>query len=117
MVGDPRGKPARTHWRQLAVANGRALILFTPETGRTHQLRVHAASGLGLPIFGDSVYGVSSIHGMMLHARSLTLPREGKRPVTAEAPLPERFAALGFAPSLVDTPDPVDAVDVDDAAA
>jgi tRNA pseudouridine32 synthase/23S rRNA pseudouridine746 synthase len=112
MVGDPRGKPARTHWRQLAVANGRALILFTPETGRTHQLRVHAASGLGLPIFGDSVYGAASIHGMMLHARSLTLPREGKPPVTAEAPLPERFAALGFAASLVDAATPADTDDV-----
>jgi len=104
MVGDPKGKPARTHWRKLAVANGRALIRFAPETGRTHQLRVHAATGLDLPIFGDPVYGVSGAHGMMLHAYSLTVPRAGKAPITATAPLPERFAALGFA-------DPVDATD------
>jgi len=96
MVVDPRGKPARTGWRRVAVAEGRALILFAPETGRTHQLRVHAASGLGLPIVGDPVYGSRGGQGMMLHAWTLKVPREGKPPIAAVAPLPARFAALGF---------------------
>jgi tRNA pseudouridine32 synthase/23S rRNA pseudouridine746 synthase len=96
MTGDPGGKAARTAWRVLAERDGRALIEFRPETGRTHQLRVHALEGLGLPIVGDAVYGAAAPHGMMLHAASLTLPREGKADIAAEAPLPDRFAALGF---------------------
>ena len=56
MVGDPKkGKPAVTDWRLLGVEDGRALVEFRPRTGRTHQLRVHAAEGRGLPIVGDPV--------------------------------------------------------------
>lgn len=98
MVADASGKPARTHWGTLAVADGRALIGFTPETGRTHQIRVHAATGLGLAVLGDPVYGAGG-PAMMLHAARLTLAREGKPPVTATAPLPARIAALGFTPA------------------
>ena len=91
MVADPRGKPATTAWRTLAVQDGRALIEFRPATGRTHQIRVHAATGLGLPVVGDPVYGQAGAAGMMLHAAGLVVPRTGKDPVVAEAPLPERF--------------------------
>ena len=95
MVPEPSGKPAATVWRTVAVSEGRALILFEPETGRTHQLRVHAAQGLGLPIAGDPVYG--SGHGrMLLHALSLKVPREGKPPIEARAPLPKPFQEAGF---------------------
>jgi tRNA pseudouridine32 synthase / 23S rRNA pseudouridine746 synthase len=96
IVPDPKGKSAITHWRTLAVEQGRALVEFRPETGRTHQLRVHAASGLGIPIKGDPHYG----HGgpvMLLHAVRITIPRGEKPPVEAEAPLPIAFGALGFA--------------------
>jgi tRNA pseudouridine32 synthase/23S rRNA pseudouridine746 synthase len=96
MVADPKGRRAITHWRRLAVAGGRTAILFSPETGRTHQLRVHAASGLGAPIVGDPVYG-DGRGPMLLHALSLRLEREGKAPVEARAPLPPSFAAAGFA--------------------
>ncbi|MEH3105873.1 MAG: RNA pseudouridine synthase [Sphingomonas fennica] len=103
MVADAKGKAARTRWRLVGAAGGRALILFAPETGRTHQLRVHAASGLGLPIAGDPVYGRAARTGMLLHAWRLTVPRDPKAPIVAEAPLPETFAAAGFtAPDIGD---------------
>ena len=97
MVPDPRGKAARTRWQTVATHEGRALVAFTPETGRTHQLRVHAASGLGLPIVGDLVYGRGGPY-LLLHAAELRLARAGKPDVLGEAPLPSRFAEFGFNP-------------------
>lgn len=95
MRGDPSGKPARTRWRVLERRNGRAMLAFFPETGRTHQIRVHAAEGLGLPIVGDPVYGKGG-PAVMLHAAALTIPRDGKPDVHGEAPLPLRFGNIGF---------------------
>lgn len=95
MIPDPKGKRAITHWRTLATIEGRTLVEFRPETGRTHQLRVHAASGLGIPIAGDPVYG-DGAGPMLLHASRLTLSRETKAPIEAEAPLPDRFHVAGF---------------------
>ncbi len=101
MVPDPGGKAAVTHWQVLAVHDGRALVRLSPETGRTHQLRTHALHGLGIGILGDPVY-----HGeartaawtgrLLLHARRLILPRDGKPPVDAIAPVPPAFAEAGF---------------------
>jgi len=96
MVPSPTGQRAVTRWRALAEADGRALVRFEPETGRTHQLRVHAASGLGVPILGDPIYGRGRGEGTMLHAWWLRLERDGKPPVEARAPLPACFAAFGF---------------------
>ena len=96
MVADSKGKPARTGWRLLAEQEGRALVAFELLTGRTHQIRVHAATGLGVPVAGDPIYGRGS-GPTLLHAWKLRLPREGKSPIAAEAPLPEAFATLGFA--------------------
>jgi len=95
IVPDPNGKPSLTDWRVSITKNGRAMVLFTPRTGRTHQLRVHAAVGLGMPIAGDPVYG-DGAGPMLLHALSLEVPREGKAPVTARAPLPDSFRNAGF---------------------
>ncbi|TPG13084.1 RluA family pseudouridine synthase [Sphingomonas oligophenolica] len=94
MVPDAEGKSALTHWRLLGSHEGRAYVEFRPETGRTHQIRVHAAAGLGIAVLGDPVYGRADKRGMMLHAAELIVPRANKPPVTAEAPLPERFAGL-----------------------
>ena len=101
IVPDAKGKAARTAWRAIGARDGRTLVEFRPQTGRTHQIRVHAASGLGAPVVGDPVYGradssgpsTSSRHGMLLHAAELVVPRPGKEPVKGEAPLPERFGA------------------------
>jgi len=95
MVPDPAGKAAVSRWRRLAVSGGRALLLFSPETGRTHQLRVHAATGLGIAIAGDPVYGAGK-GPMLLHARSIRVERDRKPPVEASAPLPPSFAHAGF---------------------
>ncbi len=110
MVPDPAGKRAITAWRVVAEANGRALVRFEPETGRTHQLRVHAASGIGVPILGDPVYGIASGFRMLLHAASIGLDREGKEPIDATAPLPLSFANAGFGQVDADQVDPGDAV-------
>ncbi|MHA6719969.1 RluA family pseudouridine synthase [Sphingomonas sp. RS6] len=95
MRGDPAGKAARTRWERIEVIGQRALIGFYPETGRTHQIRIHAAEGLGIPIVGDPVYGAGG-PAMMLHALGLTIGREGKPHIEAEAPLPPRFHHIGF---------------------
>ncbi len=109
MVPDPAGKPAVTRWETLAECDGRALLLLRPETGRTHQLRVHAAHGIGLPILGDPVYGGGQKGAapeglMMLHAAALRMPRDGKPAIAASAPLPPHFAALGFAEGVPPAP-------------
>ncbi len=71
------GKPARTLWRVIAREAGRTRVELRPLTGRTHQLRVHAAAarsagGLGAPILGDLLYGdSSSAPRLMLHASHL----------------------------------------------
>jgi tRNA pseudouridine32 synthase/23S rRNA pseudouridine746 synthase len=95
MVADDRGKPSLTRWFRVAVVGNRALVRFEPETGRTHQLRVHAASGLGLPIVGDPVYGRGG-QPMLLHAAHISVDRDGKGPIAATAPLPATFAVAGF---------------------
>ncbi len=96
MIPARKGKPAVTHWRKLAVVDGKALVEFRPETGRTHQIRVHAASGLGHALLGDPVYGKHKGGRTLLHAAGLIVPREGKEAIVASAPLPADFAALGF---------------------
>lgn len=99
MTGSERGKRALTRWRLIATQGTNSLVACFPETGRTHQIRVHLADGLGLGIIGDPVYGAPPVEPgtpMLLHARALCVPRTGKPPVEGKAPLPERFAAAGF---------------------
>jgi len=95
MVGDPEGKSAVTRWEKLAERDGGVLVAFYPETGRTHQIRVHAAEGLGVPVVGDPVYGRGG-RPMLLHSAFLSLPRAGKPSVEAVSPLPRRFIEAGF---------------------
>ena len=97
MIPARKGKPSATDWRLIDVQDGCALIEFRPETGRTHQIRVHAASGIGIPLAGDPVYGDgSSAARTMLHASAIEMPREGKTAIAAASPMPVDFMALGF---------------------
>lgn len=69
------GKPAVTEYQVLEILpDGEVDILFRPQTGRTHQLRVHAAhpDGLGRPIKGDLLYGGTPADRLYLHAESLS---------------------------------------------
>lgn len=76
------GKPAQTRWKRLSVKEGRTLLAFFPITGRTHQLRVHAAhsKGLNTPIVGDDLYGTKEKR-LHLHAASIsfTHPHTAKK--------------------------------------
>lgn len=97
MIPAKKGKPALTEWRVVAESGGRCMVEFRPVTGRTHQLRVHSASGIGIPLLGDPVYGDGKgAWRTMLHAVGLDVRREGKPPITATAPLPPEFVTLGF---------------------
>lgn len=80
MVDFDGGKQAVTDYELLAERpDGCVDVRFTPLTGRTHQLRVHAAHplGLGRPIKGDRLYGDSGSGRLMLHAESLTFRHPG----------------------------------------
>jgi tRNA pseudouridine32 synthase/23S rRNA pseudouridine746 synthase len=89
---DPAGRPALTRWRVLRrEADGTARLALEPETGRSHQLRVHMAA-IGHPILGDPLYaeGAARDHPrLMLHAESLRLRHpDGGRWITFRAPVP-----------------------------
>ncbi len=85
------GKIAITNYRVLARANGLTLVEAEPQTGRTHQLRLHF-SHLGAPILGDDLYGSASplIERHALHARKLNFVHPDSREVISiQADLPE----------------------------
>ena len=72
MVDTQYGKPAITYYQVLERTDKYTRIAFYPHTGRTHQLRVHAAhpSGLHCPIIGDELYGKKDKR-LYLHAESI----------------------------------------------
>lgn len=91
MVEYTYGKPASTIYKLLNVdSQGRARVAFYPKTGRTHQLRMHAAhaEGLNAPIVGDELYGHPADR-LYLHAETIRFihPSTGQL-LTIEAPCP-----------------------------
>lgn len=88
------GKPAHTDFQVLAIADNQTRVQLAPLTGRTHQLRIHAAhpDGLGMAIVGDRIYGRgpdATVPRMMLHAASLRFvhPWTGQS-IEVESPVP-----------------------------
>lgn len=92
---DPAGAPAATRYTVLDASNEVSLVCVRPETGRTHQIRVHFAS-LGHPLLGDFLYGQEQpdlIGRTALHSWRLSFlqPVSGA-PIHLEAPLPQDMA-------------------------
>ncbi|MEL8056252.1 MAG: RluA family pseudouridine synthase [Pseudomonadota bacterium] len=89
---DENGRPAITHYETLETRPNHALLQLKPETGRSHQLRLHLKA-IGTPIVGDKFYGPDdSAPHLLLHAATL----EFNHPATNErvqftAPQPSYF--------------------------
>lgn len=118
---DEAGQRAITLYATVDTAADRAAwLVMWPLTGRTHQLRVHAVEGLGLPIVGDGKYGGQAAfltgsvsRKLHLHARSIALPHpsgQGQLAVTAKLPphMAETWALFGFDPDKDIDPFPTD---------
>lgn len=90
----PDAKRARTVYDVIAEARRVSWLSLAPQTGRTHQIRVHCQA-IGTPILGDRKYGLGTdkidgppaVKRLMLHARRLVLPRPGNPPIAVTAPL------------------------------
>ncbi len=92
------GKPATTHFTVLESAGLHTLLQVTPDTGRTHQIRVHL-SAAGLPVAGDSLYGrasaLSGLERTFLHAHALEFMHPSSRErVSFQAPLALDLASV-----------------------
>ena len=101
-VDTRHGKPAETRFRRLQTQHGRSLLEVRPQTGRTHQIRVHLAAS-GCPVLGDSLYGPQPHpQGLALRAIRLAyLDPFTHRPVEIRAPADAFCQRYGFdVPSL-----------------
>ena len=92
MKVDPKGDPSSTRYQVLGRADGLAFVALAPETGRTHQLRVHCAA-MGWGIAGDRIYGgdraMAASPGLLLHAAAIEIPySKHSAPICVTAPLP-----------------------------
>ena len=97
-------EPAETAFRVVARADAATLLTARPRTGRTHQIRVHAAHA-GHPLHGDHAYGgerrvvdgagrVTALSRIALHAWQVIVPMSSGHALTVRAPLPDELVAL-----------------------
>ncbi|MBA4150430.1 MAG: class I SAM-dependent methyltransferase [Verrucomicrobia bacterium] len=98
-----QGEPAETRFRLLGTYENGNLLEAQPVTGRTHQIRVHAAEN-GFPILGDALYGGKTFSRVCLHARELRLKHpETQHDLTFSAELKfEDDARLALRQVLID---------------
>ncbi len=87
------GKSALTYYRTIKVGETYSLLELKPETGRTHQLRVHLEAQHH-PIVGDQLYGGKSAERMFLHAHQLELTLPSKKRETFTSTVPAEFMEL-----------------------
>jgi 23S rRNA pseudouridine1911/1915/1917 synthase len=95
-ANDPEAKLSRLCYKLIATEGHRSWLRVTPETGRSHQIRIQLAS-MGTPIVGDSKYGASDGWGgkIALHAFALQLKHPvGSASLNLEAPLPDHWHEL-----------------------
>jgi tRNA pseudouridine32 synthase/23S rRNA pseudouridine746 synthase/23S rRNA pseudouridine1911/1915/1917 synthase len=95
MIVDAGGHHAITEYKTLGESSGMTWLELTPQTGRTHQIRVHCAS-LGCPVLGDPIYGSGKDSKAPMHliARRVSIPfDENAAPISAEAPVPPHLRA------------------------
>ncbi|NCO10506.1 RluA family pseudouridine synthase [Candidatus Saccharibacteria bacterium] len=91
---DPSGKAAVTSYQVMASNGEFSLVLLKPETGRTHQLRVHMQY-INTPIVGDRVYGSGEMGDrLLLHAYKLEITTPPSHRQAFSAPLPDEFTVL-----------------------
>jgi len=91
MIDPIHGRPSLSRFRVLSREIDRTRVEFEPVTGRSHQLRVHAAWGLKHPIIGDVLYGDGATDGqrLMLHATQLAFrDPETSAWIEAKSPVP-----------------------------
>jgi RluA family pseudouridine synthase len=89
---DRHGQPAATRYRTLGQGDGRTWLELLPETGRTHQIRVHCAH-IKCPVVADELYGRPAGPGerLHLHARGIAFELPGVAPVEVVAPPPRHM--------------------------
>lgn len=88
-----QGKSAITTYKVVARSDQYSLLELVPQTGRTHQLRVHLKQ-LGHPIVGDDLYAGQSAERLFLHATSLEITLPNRRRKVFEAKIPKDFKEL-----------------------
>ena len=111
-AGDKAADPAVSHYKVLGRGDGLTWLELTPETGRTHQLRVHSAA-IGCPIAGDGLYGGdragAAARRTQLHARAITIPLYHNRdPITVVSPVPRDMLTLMNACGFTGEPAPAE---------
>lgn len=95
VIKKDKGKIALTKYKVLRPYKGHTLLEIFPQTGRTHQIRVHLAA-IGFPVVGDKLYGYKkkdrnliNISRQFLHAQEISFVLPSGELIKTEAPLPE----------------------------